>query len=432
MLASLDEPNSRFVDSNERAALEQQATGLYCGIGAEFTVRKVTRDAGLVDRQITVIDALPGSPADKAGLRTGDVITQIDGHWIISFDPFEAQANLFKKLAKDPYDLDQAVDNTEKQVTDGYSIEKAQSLLDITSPDPLKLTIQRPGVSKTFDVTVDLATPTQVKDVEYRQLPDGNGYIAFNVFTDSTAADFSSALTSIGNTKGLVIDLRDCAGGEIDPAIEIAKALAPAQPIGQIDVRSEPSGDSTTGPVPTRTRDLDSTDPSSIPLISFHGPISVLVNKGTANTAELFAAFLHDRVGARIVGASTFGDALAQTLFPLSDGSAIALTTGVLKTDNGVAFAGTGLAPEYALSNPGHAGDGDTDAGMTKAVALLALGPVAPDTAEHHPVQAASSISKPPPISVASQVASAVPTPAAARDQAQYGSATEGHRGKGE
>jgi len=129
--------------------------------------------------------------------------------------------------------------------------------------------------------------------------------------------------------------------------------------------------------------------------VSFHGPISVLVDKGTANTSELLAAFLHDHLGARIVGTSTFGDGLAQSLYPLSDGSAIELTTGVLKTDEGVAFNGSGLAPEYAVADPGHAGDGDTDAGMTKAVELLALGPISPDVAAHHPVQAASALTTP-------------------------------------
>jgi carboxyl-terminal processing protease len=403
LVASLDEPNSRFVDSTERASLEQRADGIYTGIGAEITVRKVVEPGGLIDRQVTIVDALPGSPAQKAGLKTGDIVTTINGHWIISYDPFQAQTDLFKKLEKDPYDLDQAVDSTEKTIAAGFSLDKAQALLDATSPYPLKIVYERPGVTDPQKATLDVSAPTQVKDVEYRKLADGNGYIAFNAFTDTAATDFANALTALGPTKGLVIDLRDCAGGELDPAVEIGSALAPSQPIGTIDVRSDASDTNESGPVPTRTRLLDDPGTPSIPGATYSGPISVLVNKGTANTAELLAAFLHDRMGARIVGASTFGDALAQTLYPLSDGSAIELSTGLLKTDEGVAFNGAGLAPEYALADPGHLGDGDADAGMTKAVALLALGPIPVDVAGHHPVQAAKGPWNPPPTVVASK-----------------------------
>jgi hypothetical protein len=74
----------------------------------------------------------------------------------------------------------------------------------------------------------------------------------------------------------------------------------------------------------------------------------------------------------------------------------------MLKTDNGVAFNGFGLAPEYALSDPGHAGDGDMDPGMTKALALLALGPVSPAIAQQHPVIAAKGPAKAAPTAVAS------------------------------
>jgi len=311
MLASLDEPNSRFVDSDERSALEQQASGLFEGTGAVFTVRVVKRNGSLVDRQITVIDSIPGSPADKAGLKTGDVVTTIDGHWVVSYDPFQAQADQFKKLANDPFDLDAAVDATEKKITDGFTLDKAQSLLDTTVGSPLRLTIQRPGEPKPFDVILDVSVPTQVKDIEFRKLDDGNGYIAFNAITDSTATDFQSAMSQLGDVKGMVIDLRDCPGGQLDPAIQICQALAPDQPIGEIVVRSVPSDDAAAGaPVQTRTRQLDSASGLALSGLSFHGPISVLVDRGTANSAELLAAFLHDHVGARIVGTSTFGDAV--------------------------------------------------------------------------------------------------------------------------
>jgi hypothetical protein len=227
LVESLGEPNSRFLEAPERKALEQQASGLYEGIGAGFTVRKTTTSDGLDEQLIEIIDPLPGSPADKAGLKTGDDIVGVDGHWVISYDPFAAQAKLFKKLAQDEFDLDKAVDATEQKVVDGYSLSKTQTLLDTTSTQPLKLTIQRAGEAKTFDVILDVSAPTQVKDVESRTLADGSGYVIINAFTDSTANDFATAVQGLGTVKGLVIDLRDCSGGEL--ARPLAKSTSGPQ-----------------------------------------------------------------------------------------------------------------------------------------------------------------------------------------------------------
>ncbi len=408
LLGSLDEPNSRFVEAPERRALEDQDNGLFQGIGAAFSVRKVTRAGGMLDRQITIVDALPGSPAEKAGLRTGDVITDINGHWVLSYEPFQEQLTQLKKLAKDPYNLQKAVDAIEKRVDNSYSLSKAQSALDVTSATPLNLVVMRPGASAsspatTLHLTLDTSTSLQVKDIESRRLSDGNGYIGFNVFTETTAKDFDDAVVSLGSIKGLVIDLRDCPGGSLDSAVQIAQSLAPAAALGQVSVRSAPGnfGDSAASPAaktagssfPTQVRTLNAAflgnkaaqtpTATASPLLPSGLPISVLVDKGTANVAEMLAAFLHDQAGARVVGSSTFGDAMTQTLFPLTDGSAFTLTTGSLKTEKGVSFFKVGLAPEYVLVDPGHPGvadaSGATDSGLMKAISLLAEGPEKPD-----------------------------------------------------
>jgi carboxyl-terminal processing protease len=129
----------------------------------------------------------------------------------------------------------------------------------------------------------------------------------------------------------------------------------------------------------TRT-ELLKTEQTPVESSGYQGTIVVLVNKGTANSAELLAAVLHDRRGCRIVGASTFGDAMAQTIFPLSDGSAFTLTTGVLKTDIGRPFNISGLVPDVPLRDAGIA-DQPNDPGLDRAVALLSLGPLTADQA---------------------------------------------------
>lgn len=401
MLDSLDDANSRFLEPSERSAMEDQAKGIYVGTGLVFTVRRVLKNS-LTDRQITVIDALPDSPAAKAGIRTGDVITTVNGHWVIGYDPFAAQAKMLKKLSNDPYDWDKAVDTIDQKISQGISLAKAQSLLDTTQTTPVALTIDRPGTAKPIQVSLDCSTPTTVKDVESHKLDNGQGYVKVNIFDNSTAADLAQAIGSLSGTSGIVLDLRDCPGGMLDPAVAIAHSLAPAAPFGMVVVRdnrapkvsglgtnttqsaSDDAG--TTDPeadIPkmrdfgTRTEILrDAASSQTAPAVDYSGALVVLVNKGTANTAEMLAAFLRDHRSARIVGSDTFGDAMAQTLFPLSDGSGFTLTTGMLKTDIGKAFNISGLTPDIPLKDAGTAGE-PGDPGLERASAVLDQVPVA-------------------------------------------------------
>lgn len=400
MLDSLDDANSRFLEPGERSALEDQAKGIYAGTGIVFTVRRILQN-GLTDRQITVIDSLPGSPAQKAGIRTGDVITTVNGHWVIGYDPFAAQAKMLKKLSNDEFDWDKAVDAIDARISEGISLAKAQSLLDTTQTAPVALTIDRPGTAKPIQVSLDCSTPTTVKDVEWRKLDNGQGYIKVNVFDDSTATDLAQAIGSLGTTSGIVLDLRDCPGGMLDPAVSIAHSLSPDAPFGLVIVRDNRApktaalgSNSTQSPqddasssdpeadVPkmrdfgTRTEVLRDNAAQTAPAVDYSGALAVLVNKGTANTAEMLAAFLRDHRGARIVGVDTFGDAMAQTLFPLTDGSGFTLTTGMLKTGIGKSFNISGLTPDISLKDAGTAGE-PGDPGLQRASALLLQVPVA-------------------------------------------------------
>jgi carboxyl-terminal processing protease len=372
LVSALDEPNSRFMDSKEREAVEAQSKGLYQGIGAVLIVRKVTRPDTLIDRELTVTDSLPGSGAEKAGLRTGDIITSINGHWILSYDPFADQTSSLKKLENDPYALNKAIEALQKKETQAYALDKAQTILDTTSVSPLTLTIRRTGSETPLTVTVDASNTLQVKSVEYHKLANGTGYIGVNEFDDNTTDEFKSALAEMNSSKGLIIDLRDCPGGSITPGIEIAKMFSPDADFATVLVRSKHNSKSTVDGIPTDTKVLKTEKDTSSDSAPYHGQVTVLVNSGTANTAELLAAFLHDKVGAGVIGAKTFGDASAQTLYPLSDGSAFSLETGLLKTDNNIAFNQVGIAPQFALADPGHPGDSDSDASITKALSYLA------------------------------------------------------------
>ncbi len=370
LVAALDDPNSRFMESAERQDVDAEDKGIYTGTGIVFTVRKETVD-GLFERQLTVVDSIVGSPAAKAGLQTGDVITEINGHWVVSFDPFAAQEKLFKSLAKDPVSFNHAVDATESKIKDGYTLSQAQTMLDTVQTAPLQLSVLRAG--QPLKITVDGSSSTTVTDVDSKLLADGNGYIQVNAFTDSTAGDFTKAMTALSSAPGIVVDLRNCPGGDIDPALVLAKSLAADQPLGSVVIRdSHGIFDRSVGfPVKVESLVYVSTGSQTVPSISYAGRLAVLVNDGTANTAELFAAFLHDRLGAHMVGTTTFGDGMASTLFPMPDGSGFTLTTGLVKTSANTVFEAKGLVPDVALAES----DTDGETGLSRAEAALALKP---------------------------------------------------------
>jgi carboxyl-terminal processing protease len=327
---------------------------------------------GLLERQLTVIDPIVGSPADKAGIKTGDVITDINGHWVVSYDPFQAQVKYFKSLTSDPVSFNHAVDATESKIKDGLTLPAAQTLLDTVQANPLVLSIERNG--KPTKITVDGSQTTTVNSVASKLLPDGKGYIQFNAFTETTGGDFQKAFAAVSSAPGIVLDLRGCPGGAIDPAMAIGHSLDPDQAIGSIVVRdSHGTLNKLTG-FKTKSEPLnyvaDGNNPA--PSISYSGHLVILVDSGTANTAELLAAFLHDHLGARIVGASTFGDGLAQTMFPMSDGSGFTLTTGKVMTSTNFAFASVGIKPDEILANS----DADSDVALQHAEQALALKPL--------------------------------------------------------
>lgn len=378
LLASLDEPNSRYIEPDERKALGQQEQGIYAGSGILFTVRKATDpgDPNLVIRKITTVDVVPGSPADKAGVKSGDVVTEIDQHWIITYDPIEADAKVFKKLAKDEVSLEKEYTAIENKIKDGLSLSKAQARLDVSSPDPLVLTIERPGQAKPFEVTLDISEPTKADALTYKTLSDGSGYIHIFAFNNDTVPDFDKALAALSAAPGIVIDLRNCAGGELSPAISIANSFVSGAELGKMEVRDNhiKPGDPSLG-FGTKVQPLVSDKSSQALANSYHGRFVVLVNEATANTAELLAAFFHDQLGARIAGARTFGDGMAQTLFPMTDGSAFTLTTGALETDAGKSFNMAGITPDVVLADSSiHSGSDDP--AIAKAESLLSLPPL--------------------------------------------------------
>jgi carboxyl-terminal processing protease len=344
LLLDLD-PHSAYLEKSDAQAFDEETNGAYAGIGVEVQVQP--------DGMIKVIAPIDDTPAARAGIKSGDLITAVDG----------------KPVSGDNDD--------------------SQGPLRGAAGTRVTLTLLRQGVAKPFDVTLQRET-IKVASVRSRLLEPGLGYVRVAAFQADTAADFErqlALLQGLSGTalRGLVLDLRSNPGGLLTSAVQIADDLLDR---GRI--------------VSTRGRiAVSDTLFSATPGDRLHGaPLVVLVDAGSASAAEVLAGALADNHRARIVGSRTFGKGSVQTLLPLENGDSIKLTTARYYTPSGKSIQARGIAPDVVLHpaagapNGGHAdyteavrpghlrGEGEGDAGSNAGEVLDGDAPIAAALAE--------------------------------------------------
>ena len=354
MMDSLNDPDSRFLDPAERKLLDDAGAGRFHGIGAVIALKR-DKSGDLDQTKVLVISPMPGGPAEKAGLRAGDAITHVDGKWIVTHDPFE-EAQL-KKLANSVRngDLDilsyqKTYDAALKKLKEGISISDALDGITSKTSGDISLKIQRPGDDKPLDFKIRCRLTT-VAPVTTQSLGEKAAYIRITQFNRYTQAQFSAAWSRAvaAQSKGLVLDLRNNAGGLISVANDITSILDGGGVVANVE-----SAD--------KVRQIirkPRCKPAGVPIV-------VLVNEGTASVAELMAGTLKEH-GAVLVGAKTFGDGLVQTPLLLKDGSAAVVTTGKMLTAGGIDFNGKGLVPDREVRQT----EPKTDAQLEEAAKIL-------------------------------------------------------------
>jgi carboxyl-terminal processing protease len=347
MLQSLNDPNTRFLEPEEARRFQEAAQGNYHGIGAVLrVVRNVTQD--IERRELTVVAPLPGSPAERAGLQPGDVITEIDGKWVIAYDPLRQ----VQRSGVRGNELVKALEDARKRVLAGLDLRKAMNALTNKDQGTMTLTVRRGNSTLKVKVTSGVL---QLEPLAYRTLPGQVGYLRIAQFNAQTPEGVKSALAGLGNRlQGLVIDLRNNPGGSVESASQVAAMLVKSPVLAVIETRD---GEGT-----RRQRVNINANPR------VKAPIVVLVNRGTANVAEVLAVLLRDKAGAKLVGERTFGDGLVQTFVPLPDGSGFTMTTGKFLTWSGGDFHVKGVYPAIAaptVPKQGH------DLALEKAMSLL-------------------------------------------------------------
>ena len=298
MLSSLD-PHSGFLDARDFENLRTQTDGNYGGLGLSVTME---------DGAVKVIAPFKDTPADKAGVKAGDYITHIDGALIYGGT------------------LDEAV--KEMRGKPGTSIN---------------LTIVRPGRDKPFDVSMDRAI-IDLKPVTW-EVKDNVGVISLNSFSADVGADVKAAIAGIDKSLGkkplgYVLDMRSNPGGLLDEAVAVSDVFLSRGEIvsqrgrGKSDIERyfAKTGDSAKGL-----------------------PVIVLIDAGSASASEIVAGALQDHHRGLVMGERSFGKGSVQTLLPLSNTSALRLTTARYYTPSGKSVQEGGIEPDITvpqLSDP--------------------------------------------------------------------------------
>lgn len=319
MVDQLD-PHSRYLDPDERDAMRDETRGEYVGVGMEV----LAGDEG----GVVIGEVFEGGPAFDAGLMTGDRILTIDGE-----------------------------DAT------GFGTVDVVDLLRGPRGESVHLDIERPEVGPlAFDLVRDVIRLVAVTE---EMIEPGIGIVRVRSFQSDVASDVRSAIdrlqdASDGELNGLILDLRGNPGGLLSEGIALADVFIDEGVL-----------------VSTRGRDPDEEQrwDAGRSATRYHGPLTVLVNGGTASASEIVAGALQDHERAAIIGTTTWGKGSVQTIIDLADGSGLKLTIARYYTPSGRSIHDLGIEPDIAVDAAALAGDAtspDADPWIRAAIDALA------------------------------------------------------------
>ena len=291
MVSDLD-PHSEYLDASEYRDIRISTTGSYTGVGIEVAE---------INDAIRVISPVAGSPAARAGIRSGDELVAVDGLFI-----------------------------------EEGRIKETMRLLRGQVGSKVTLSVLRDEAVIDHEMRRQII---RVASVHQEFLSPAYGYVRVNQFSENTARELSLAVDELqdanaGMLEGLVLDLRNNPGGVLDSAVDVTDLFLDSGVIVSADGRSVES---------RFTRSAHRGD------ILDGAPIVVLVNSGSASASEIVAGALQDHNRATIVGTPTFGKGLVQTVMPLSKGRAIKLTTSRYYTPSGDSIHEVGVTPDVLI-----------------------------------------------------------------------------------
>jgi carboxyl-terminal processing protease len=308
MVSGLD-PHSQYLDKKTFREFRENTGGRFVGIGIEMTME---------DGLVKVVSPIEGSPAFRAGLKPGDLITRID-------------------------------DTPVK----GLSVDQAVKRMRGEPATKVQLQVFRKEENRSFPVTI-VREEIRMQSVRARMVEPGYGWVRVSQFQDRTVEDFVKKVEDLykqdPNLKGLVLDLRNDPGGLLDASIALSAAFLPENVMvvstngqmaeSRMSFRATPADYARRGGVDPLKR---------LPAALKKVPLVVLVNEGSASASEIVAGALQDHKRATIMGAQTFGKGSVQTIRPLPGDTALKITTARYYTPAGKSIQAKGITPDVFL-----------------------------------------------------------------------------------
>ena len=288
LMDSLGDPYTVYYTQEEYKSMTEETTGIYKGIGAYIGLDSATGAP-------VFTGIMPGTPAEKAGLKVGDIICQVDGVDTLSMDTSEV-ANLVKG--------EEGTEVTIKVSRDGEYV-----------------------TVKATRATINVPTVTS------EMLDGGIGYLKISQFDDVTPGQFDENFEKLkrAGMKSMILDLRDNPGGTVSAVTQIASEILPEGLIFYMEYKD------------------GKRDEYPCPGADFNIPLVVLVNGYSASASEILAGAIQDAGTGTLVGTQTYGKGIVQNLYPLGDGSAIKITVADYYTRNGRNIHKVGIEPDQVL-----------------------------------------------------------------------------------
>ena len=312
MLTGLD-PHSSFLDADGFKDLQAGTQGEFGGLGIEV---------GMEDGLVKVISPIEDTPAFKAGIKTGDLIMQLD-----------------EKLVK------------------GMSLNDAVKIMRGKPDTSIKLTVLRKGENRPLNFTLVRAI-IKTQSVKFKLSEPNYGYVRVTQFQEHSAEDLAKAIKALyaqnkAPLKGLVLDLRNNPGGLITAAVGISAAFVQKDAlVVYTEGRAEDAKMRLTANPVNYARNGDKGDfLRDLPPEIKNVPMVVIINGGSASASEIVSGALQDHKRAVIMGTQSFGKGSVQTILPMNNGTAIKLTTARYFTPNGRSIQAKGIVPDIVVED---------------------------------------------------------------------------------
>ncbi len=308
MVSGLD-PHSQYFDKKSFKEFREGTTGRFVGVGIEI---------GMEDGLVKIVSPIEGTPAFRAGIKSGDLITKIDD-----------------------------------SIVKGMTLDQAVKRMRGEAGTKVTLTIFRKNESRSFPVTITRDV-IRVQSVRSKIVEPGYAWLRVSQFQDRTVDDFARKLEEIykeePNLKGLVLDLRNDPGGLLEASVAISAAFLPADVVVVSTKGQIAESKAVFKATPDDYLRRGGTDPlARLPDAVKTVPLVVLVNEGSASASEIVAGALQDHDRATIMGAQTFGKGSVQTVRQLSPETALKITTARYYTPSGQSIQAKGIIPDVML-----------------------------------------------------------------------------------